>query len=421
MVLHAEPYRFGRTAITVEEARNRILERCKLNDKETVPLESAFNRRQGEDFFAPHDYPHFTRSGMDGFAILSKDTTGCSSDQCTELEVVDDIPCGHVPNRELRQGEAARIMTGAKLPANADAVIMLEMTESFQREGKFWIRIKREIPSGSNVAWPGCEISQGELLIRQGDLIEEGELAILSTYGARRVEVIRRPKVAIIPTGQELQSLDEVLTDGRIKNSNGYMLSAQVIKAGGIPKLYEPIGDSLEALELALKKAYQQSDLIITTGGVSVGDKDVLAELFESWQGELLFNKVMMRPGSPTSAGLMGEKLLLALSGNPGACFVGFELFARPALAAILGDSKDRFTSIEAYMDVDFHKVNAYERYVQGTAYYREGQIFVSPAGMDKSSIMRTISKANCLIIIPPGTGIHAGERVSIIKLASWV
>lgn len=410
--------KFHRKALPVGEAQTRILSYVHRGEVEQVPLPEAQGRILAENILAPHPYPHFRRSGMDGFAILSADTKGCSTESPLFLEVVDEIPCGSLPSVALVPGTASRIMTGAKVPDEADAVVMFEMTEVSDNQGSTYIQLKREIQSGSNITPKGLELAEGDLILEQGRQISSGETSVLATFGIYSVPVIKRPRVAIFSTGSELLGIEEPLQDGRIRNSNTYMLASQIRDAGGEPYILEAIADDLETARSRVQEAFALYDLVVTTGGVSVGDFDIMADLVSGDEVEMLFNKVTMRPGSVTSAAVKEGKLLFALSGNPGACFVGFELFVRPAIRTILGCKQPFLQEVQATLGREYVKVNNFTRFVRGSLSAVEGRLIAYPAELDESSVMITIKDSDVLIVIPPTTrGIPAGELVTVLQL----
>ncbi|NOU93889.1 molybdopterin molybdenumtransferase MoeA [Paenibacillus sp. LMG 31456] len=407
-------YRFQRKLVKVEDAQQAVLHHVRLQEPEEVPLEESFGRRLAEPVCSSHPVPHFRRSGVDGYAIHAEDSHLASPDHAVTLEVTETIPCGVIPAMQVERGQAARIMTGAVVPAAANAVIMLEMTEASARE----VCIRKRMDKGENITPIGHEMQENELLLQSGRLIGPGEAALLATFGYERVRVFRKPRVAIFSTGSELLEVGRPLENGKIRNSNSYMLACQVQEAGGIPLIMPVLPDEPEYVEAALLNIMEQVDFIITTGGVSVGDKDVLVDLFERWDGRLLFNKVAMRPGSPTSVGIWRNKLLFALSGNPGASYVGFELFVRPYMRALLGYSAMIHKEISGCLQTDYSKGSAYPRYVRGKVSINDGKVFVKPAGKDKSSVMVSIKDADCLICIPAGgRGAAEGESVRVILL----
>ncbi|WP_379317944.1 molybdopterin molybdotransferase MoeA [Paenibacillus puldeungensis] len=415
---HSPKDKFRRKAISVAEAQAKILPLVGRTEAEYVPLYEAQGRILAEQITAPHPYPHFRRSGMDGFAILSSDTADCSADHPVLLEVVDEIACGALPRVPLAPGKVARIMTGAKVPDEADAVVMFEMTETVTQHGKVFIRLIREIEKGKNITNVGLELAAGDPILAPGRNIGPGEISVLATFGVHRVPVMKRPRIAIFSTGSELLSIEEPLQDGRIRNSNTYMLASQIKEAGGEPYILEAIKDDLVTAQRRVQEAFDEYDMLVTTGGVSVGDFDIMADLVSDGDLEMLFNKVMMRPGSVTTAAVMDGKLLFALSGNPGACFVGFELFVRPAIGGMLGVPQPFLTEITAELGRPYRKINSFTRYVRGRLEVREGKLFAYPAELDESNVMITIKDSDGLIVIPPSTeGREPGELVTVLRL----
>ncbi|MBP1999842.1 molybdopterin molybdotransferase [Paenibacillus shirakamiensis] len=407
-----------RNAISVKEAQQRILSQLHLGGNERIDLSEARGRYLAETILAPHPYPHFRRAGMDGFAIISQDTCGAQTDQPVWLEIVDEIPAGALPSISLESGLASRIMTGAKVPDEADAVVMFEMTEQIEQGGRTTIQIKREIEPGKNITPIGFEIKQDDLLIKEGTRISSGEISVLATFGIHQVLVYKKPVVAIFSTGSELLDIDEALQDGKIRNSNAYMLACQIRDAGGEVIILDAIPDDLQIAKARVTEAFELYDMVVTTGGVSVGDFDIMADLVQGEELTLLFNKVTMRPGSVTTAAVRGRKLLFALSGNPGACFVGCEMFVRPAIGVMQGKDHPFLKEITGILATDFNKINNFTRFVRGHLAYEEGQVLVYPASLDESSVMVTIKDSDCLIVIPPvSQAVPKGQKVQVLLL----
>jgi molybdopterin molybdotransferase len=410
--------KFGRKVISVEEARAILRAHATFMQTEVISLASAFGRRLAVDVWADHPVPHFRRSGVDGYAVRSEDIRQASFESPVQLKVIERIPSGTVPQRYVDAGKASRVMTGAPVPEGADVVVMLEMTDSLRDEGQDWVRVKKEVPAGRNITPVAGEIASGEFLLQRGSLIGPGEAAILATFGYSEVPVCRKPRVAIFSTGSELLNVHAPMEPGRIRNSNSYMLAAQVEAAGGLPVIMPAISDDVLQVQAALEAALTHADLIVTSGGVSVGDYDVLVDVFGRFDGTLLFNKVAMRPGTPTSAAVWKNKLLLALSGNPGASYVGFDLFVKPLIKVMQGCAEPYPEATSAYLDMDYDKASAYPRYVRGTTRVENGSLWVKPAGIDKSSIMVSIKDADCLIYLPAGgQGFHRGCRVVVYNI----
>ncbi|GMK41541.1 molybdopterin molybdenumtransferase [Paenibacillus sp. CCS19] len=413
------PNKYDRRAMTVEQARALLLGRVQPVQAVEVDLVDALGRRLAASVRTEEPIPHFRRSGMDGYAVRTSDLANVRAAAPAELEIIEQIPCGVEPQYKIAKGQAARIMTGGMVPEGADAVIMQEMTELLESEGRSIVRIQKKVAPGTNVTPIGEEADEGTLVLEAGERIGAGHTAILASLGYSRVSVYRRPKVAVLSTGTELLQLSDPLQMGKIRNSNAYMLAAQIIAAGGTPQLVGQIPDDYARAERMLYDLLASDvDLIVTTGGVSVGDYDIMADFFLRWEGKTLFNKIAMRPGSPTTAGSWRDKLLFGLSGNPSACFVGFELFVRPVIQQLQGAVFNPAKTVTCRLAVDYKKVNAYPRYVRGYWYSAEGEHYAKPVGRDKSSAILSLKDANCLIVIPPTkTGLSSGEIVQIIPL----
>jgi molybdopterin molybdotransferase len=414
--------KFNREIAAVQDAMARVMARVRAGAAEAVPLEAAFGRHIAADLYADQPVPHFRRSGMDGYALRSAETAGATEAAPVRLEVAGTIPCGSVFEGRLLPGQAVRIMTGAAVPDEADAVVMFEQTEAVEADGRSYVAVQKEVTAGANISEVGLELKAGELLLEAGRLIGAGESALLAMFGLPVVTVYRRPRVAVFATGSELLRVQDPLVPGRIRNSNGYMLAAQVREAGAVPDLMESIPDDVALAKKRILSALEQYDAVITTGGVSVGDFDILYDLTNEWDGELLFNKVAMRPGSPTTVGVREDKLLFALSGNPGACFVGFELFVRPALRAMQGAQSPLPVEYKARLLTDYLKTDKFTKFLRGVhRVAADGTLSVEPVGIDASSITVSVRDSDCLIVVPPALEpLRAGQIVAVIPLSGW-
>ncbi|TNJ67744.1 molybdopterin molybdotransferase MoeA [Paenibacillus hemerocallicola] len=418
IAMHKEA-RLTRHAVQVAQAQGLIKPYITPLESKRVPLEQAYGSYLAVNIAASHPLPHFRRSGMDGFSIRTEDLRGASSETPVRLKVIERIPCGAVPRKRLERGTAARTMTGAMVSEGADAVIRMEMTQEAVIGGISHIIVTKPIQPGANVSEVGSELEEGAGIVGQGCKIRSGETALLAIYGFHHVPVYRSPVVAILSTGEELLQVDEPLQPGKIRNSNAPMLAGLVRRAGGIPHWIGKIGDDLDETRQRVQEALASADLVVSTGGVSVGDYDAMADFFLQWEGKTLFNKVAMRPGSPTTAGVLDGKLIFALSGNPGACFVGFHLFVRPVLLGMQGSVEPHLPEIKAFLRQGYAKTDAYTRYVRGRIVFSsDGRVCVEPAGQDKSSIVTSIKDSDCLICIPPGKEETVpGSLVSVLCL----
>lgn len=410
--------KFQRKALQVKEAQSKLIANASPLAAEELPLNQSCGRYLARAVHAPHPFPAFNRSSMDGYAVIAEDTAAAGDGNEVWLEVVDVIPCGAVATRDITSGTAARIMTGAQIPAGADTVIMLEVTMSRVIDGITYVGVHNPQKAGIHVTPRGLELESGEMVLLEGQLIGAGDIAALAALGVANVPVHRRPKVAIFATGSELLEVDEPLAPGKIRNSNSPMLEALVKEAGGEPVMLGTIVDDLELARSKVQMALESYDLVITTGGVSVGDYDIMGDLIREQSGEMLFNKVTMRPGSVTTAAIGEGTILLALSGNPGACFVGFQLFARPVIGLMQGAAQPYLPEWTVILGADYKRTNSYTRFVRARLEIREGVIYAFPAAVDESSVMVTIKDSDCLIIIPPDSGqMSYGDKVTVLKL----
>ncbi|MGE8206423.1 gephyrin-like molybdotransferase Glp [Heyndrickxia sp. NPDC080065] len=407
-----------RKPIWVKDAIEMVMECRKRGDTEWVSIDECDNRFLAEPLCADHDVPPFDRSPYDGFAIRSEDTFLAHSNNPIQLEVIDEIGAGQVSIMQIDRFQATRIMTGAAIPLGADCVIMQELVKEEHKGNKKFITIKRRIKSGDNISFQGEDAKKDQELIGKGTLINPGVKALLATFGYSRVPVIRKPIIGVIPTGSELLKVDEPLEPGKIRNSNGYMIESQIIRAGGSIKKFENRADEIESLYSSVKTAIEECDIVITTGGVSVGDFDYLSEIYKRLGAEVLFNKIAMRPGSVTTVANINGKLLFGLSGNPSACFVGFELYVRPIIRYWLYSIKPYLRKAKAELKSDFMKPNPFSRFVRSRMDYENDKITVKPVGLDKSNVVTSIAWANCLMVLPGGTrGFQVGDIVDILLL----
>ncbi|EJQ46025.1 molybdenum cofactor synthesis domain-containing protein [Bacillus cereus BAG6X1-2] len=407
-----------RIPIQVAEAVERVMKYAKHGEAEEVSITESYGRILGEDVVSDHDVPHFDRSPYDGFAIRAEDTKEASQEQPVEFEVIGEIGAGSVFTEEVGAFQAVRIMTGAAIPKGCNAVVMLELTEGFEKNKSTYMKLKRSFRNGDNVSFKGEDIKQNQVLVKKGVAINPGVAALLATFGYSTVKVIKQPVVGIVTTGSELLKVHEPLEPGKIRNSNSYMIAAQIMKAGGKVRYYGQLADELDACFTAVKSAMDEVDILITTGGVSVGDYDYLPAIYERLQANVLFNKIAMRPGSVTTVAEVDGKLLFGLSGNPSACYVGFELFVHPIMKTYLHAKEPHIYRADAILQKDFPKPNPFTRFVRAKASIVNGALQATPVGLDKSSAVSSLADANAFIVLPGGTrGFEVGMKVSVLLL----
>lgn len=411
-----------RKAIPVKDAVQQVMQFSRLGEKEYVSIDDCDGRYLGDDIIADHDIPRFDRSPYDGFAIRSVDTQTASQGQAVEFEVVDHIGAGAVSKVNVQKFQAVRIMTGAQLPESCDAVVMFEVTQQFERDGKPFMTLKRKVKPLENVSIQGSEVQRGTVIIRKGQSINPGIKAVLATFGYGQVPVIKRPKIGVYATGTELLDVDEPLVEGKIRNSNSYMITSQIKRLNAESVYYGKLADDFDLCFAAVKNALEEVDLLITTGGVSVGDYDFLPEIYQKLGAKVLFNKIMMRPGSVTTVAEWNGKLLFGLSGNPSACYVGFELYVRPIIRSFYHSNKPHLRKTSAILDADFPKPNPFTRFVRSRIDYKNGQVYVVPSGLDKSNVVTSLADADALMVLPGGTrGYQKGDQVEALILEDQV
>ncbi|WP_284139295.1 gephyrin-like molybdotransferase Glp [Virgibacillus sp. LDC-1] len=407
-----------RKPILVEKAVELVINHTFTGQSEIISIEACDGRRLAEPLIARNDVPSFNKSPYDGFALRSVDTLDASLDHPVQFEVIEHIGAGQVPKKKLEAGQATRIMTGAQIPDGADCVAMFEVCQSVETEEKSIIRLKRKMEKGQNIIELGSEVKEGEVLVEAGEKINPGVKALLATFGYDKVAVAKRPRVGIIATGTELLNVDEPLEPGKIRNSNAHMIASQVTRAGADYIYFGKLKDELETSYQTISEALKQVDVLITTGGVSVGDWDLLPDIYEKLGAEVLFNKLAMRPGSVTTVAVKENKLLFGLSGNPSACYVGFELFVHPIIQAALFNKRPFHKRVKAMMMDNFPKPNPFSRFVRSYISYEEDRLKVHLAGVDKSNVVTSLSSANALMILPGGTrGYKAGDMVNVLLL----
>lgn len=406
-----------RQPIPVQEAIQKVHQYEKHGEAEWVPLRNSLERFIAEDILADHDVPAFDRSPYDGFALRAEDTKEASSEHPVEFEIIDHIGAGVVSAKTIGPFQAIRIMTGAKIPNGANVVIMLELTKTFEKDGKSYMSLKRPLKKGDNISRQGEEVLEGNVMLKKGTKVTPGVTALLATFGYAVVPVVKKPVIGIISTGTELLQVSDAMVDGKIRNSNLSMVYAQILKAGGEPLDLGGVSDEFDKSYHAVKAALSKVDFLITTGGVSVGDFDFLPAIYEKLGAQVLFNKVAMRPGSVTTVAVMPNgQLLFGLSGNPAACFVGFELFVKPMIYKWSFKTQSLPDFAEAKLTHDFPKANPFTRFVRAALEFTGSQLSVTPTGLDKSSAVTSIAEANCFIVLPGGTrGFKAGDQVHVL------
>jgi molybdopterin molybdotransferase len=382
--------------ITVKEALIQILASVSPLPLEKVGLLDALNRISGEDIYSGRDIPPADNSAMDGYALRAADTAGTSRIKPVILRVIEDIPAGRLPAKKVHAGEAARIMTGAPIPDGADAVIRVEDTESSGGD----VRILNQVEPGLDIRRTGEDVKKGELVIQGGCLIRPAEAGMLAALNRSFLYTYQKPLVAILTTGDELVDIDEPVTPGKIVNSNGYALTAQVLECGAVPLQLGIARDSKKDLAEKFKRALR-ADVILSSGGVSVGDYDFVKDVMEELGSRMKFWKVAMRPGRPLAFGTLGGKPLFGLPGNPVSSMVSFEQFVRPALLKMMGHRNIFRRSVQAVLKEDISKKSGFQYFLRAVVKYADGQYTAATTGEQGSGILKSMVAANGLIVLP--------------------
>jgi molybdopterin molybdotransferase len=400
--------------LIVEQALERVLKEFHPLESERVPILQTLGRVLAEDVHADADIPPLANSSMDGYAVLAADTAGASRETPTHLHVVDELAAGYVSETAVTPGTAIRIMTGAPIPPGADAVVQVEETRAAGEQ----VEVFTTVRVGQFIRPAGEDVRRGERVLSQGTLVRPQEVGMLATLGHKAASVIRRPRVAILATGDEVVAIDAPLTPGKIRNANSYSNAAQVIRYGGIPILLGIARDRERELTEKIRAGLAQGvDLFLTSGGVSVGDFDLVKKVLAA-EGEINFWRVRMKPGKPLAFGRIGGVPVLGLPGNPVSVMVSFEMFARPALLKMQGVTDwERPVVAATLMDAVTHK-DSRRHYLRAWIEAQDGEYRAYLTGEQGSGILSSMVKANGLAIIPEEwTHAPAGARVQTILL----
>lgn len=401
-----------RFRIELEEAISIMKENVKeIDEAEEIFLEKACGRVLYEDIYAPINNPPFDRSPLDGYALIAEDTKKAFKDNPVTLKVIDEVFAGGYSKKTLNNKEAIRVMTGAKLPEGCDCVIKQENTD----EGMDIVKIYEELKKYDNYCFIGEDVKKDTLLMKKGELLTYVHIGILSGMGYDKIKVKRKIKAALLVTGDEVCIPGKPLKEGKIYDSNMHVFSARLRELGIEVVASEIIGDDYKVVGDKIKSIINETDIVLTTGGVSVGKKDILHEALPYIGADILYWKVNLKPGTPAMFSLYNGKPILSLSGNPFASLATFELLARPVLGKISGNSGVNTKKTIGVMNSNFNKSSKVRRFIRG--YYENGIVELKDS-KHSSGVLSSMVGCNALIDIKQGTEkLSIGDKVNVILI----
>ena len=412
---HAHDHDSGEGLVPVEEARERVLSQIKPLQPLELPLQEAEGCVLAQDVIAGSDIPDFPSSAMDGFAVRSSDVAGASPASPVELRIVGRALIGQRPDATVGGGETVRIATGAPIPAGADAIVPIENCEVVTDV----IRILAASPEGKHVRPTGEDVRGGETLLPAGRRLGAPELGLLATAGFSHPLVHPRPRVVVLSTGDELIPPSQAPEYGQVRDSNAYLLFGALREVGAVPMMAGIVRDDADELKETVLSHLVQADAFVSSGGVSVGERDVVKAAFFK-RGDLDFYRVAMQPGMPQGFGHIEGKPFFGLPGNPVSVFVSFEIFIRPALRKMMGRRQLFRPEITARLEADVTGPEGKTQFARVRVKRTTQGWVATPTGGRGSNLIATVSRANGLAIVPPGVGIaSAGSEVKVMVFRS--
>ena len=398
--------------ISLEEAQTLLLHDACPVGEERVPLALAAERVLSRDMTAPADLPSFDKSPLDGYALRAVDTVRAKEENPVVLEVIEEVAAGYAAAKKVLPGTAIKVMTGAPIPEGADVVIRFE---DVIRSGNS-VQLSCPLKSGSNIIRTGEDVKTGETIAEKGTLIVPAFSGSFAALGCAKIPVFKRVKVAIASTGDELVDVSQPTGPGKIYNSNLYSLVAACSRLGAQVEILGNVVDQVAAVAAKIEQGLQLADIVITTGGVSVGDYDAVPEALESIGAEVLFRGVNIKPGSPAIAARKDGKFILCLSGNPAAALITFELIAVPLLKKMMGLSSYLPAQIQAVFNDDFIKPSSQRRFLRGHFHLGNEVNFVTLTGGQSNGMLQSMVNCNVLVDVPGGSGkLQKGQKVMVM------
>lgn len=400
--------------ISVEEAQEIILQGLGVLLPEEKPILEALGQVLAEDIASTVDVPPADNSAMDGYALRAEDAIGATAASPRRLEVLGQAPAGHTFPGSITPGTAVRITTGAPIPPGADTVVRFEDTDDGYATG--WVAVYQEAKEGQNIRRAGEDIPKGKRLLPTGTILGPVEIGVLASLGRAKVKVVRRPRVAVLSTGDELVGPGRPLAAGQIYDINSYAIAAQVFRCGGLPIILGIARDTMESLVGKLRQAHG-TNLFITSGGVSAGEFDLVKKVL-ALEGRMTFWQVRMRPGRPLAFGHLGGIPHIGLPGNPVASMVAFELFARPAILKMGGKTQLYRLQVEAIFADEIENGDGRRNYLRVQVYREGGQFYAKLSGSQGAGVLSAMIHANGLAVIPDGvTQARPGDKLKVLMI----
>ncbi len=401
--------------LSLKEAQKILLDKVSFKSlpPETISIELAYNRITYEDIFSPENLPGFSRSTVDGFAVRSQDTFGAKETMPVYLTVKGEIPMGEAPSFEVASGEAAAIATGGMLPKGADAVVMIEHVNIISKD---LIEVLKPVGPLENVITEDEDVKKGKLVISAGTKLKPQDIGALAGLGISEIKVVKKPKIAIILTGDEIIPHNKKITPGKVRDINSFTLSGLIDEAGGVPLKLGIVRDDYEKIKEVVQKAYELADIILITGGTSAGTKDMTAQIInELGNPGILFHGVSIKPGKPIIAGICNDKPVFGLPGHPVAVYICFNLFVKPVIEKMMGLNKKSFKSkIKAKISKSVYSQAGRTDFIRIFLEKRKGELWAVPL-LSKSGLIMSLVKADGLICIPENLlGYEEGEEVEV-------
>lgn len=413
--------------LSLEDALDRILNHFDVLDTEQKPILNSIGQVLAENTTSQFNIPPLDNSAMDGYGVQAHDLQSASSKAPIVLKVIGSIAAGELPDGEVRSGTAIRIMTGAPIPAGADAVVPFENTDEVKRRNSGLpideVTISTPVERGADIRPAGQDVKNGDLVLEKGCVLRPSEIGLLASLGLDVVPVIRRPIVAILSTGDELLIPGENPNHGKIYDSNSYSVAASVIRYGGIPRILGIARDNLQSMNSKLAEGLD-SDLLITSAGVSKGDYDMVKDILAQ-HGKIDFWSVRMRPAKPIAFGALtkpdgGSVPHLGLPGNPVSAMVAFEQFGRPAIYKMLGRSEFHKPIIQAILDEPIHNFDGRRVFARAFITKNRGAYHAKLTGNQSSNLLTSMTRANGLAICPEDVSVKEVGEIVDVQMLDW-